>query len=226
MKTLIFWMIEETDTQCCPENLLSKVRMCLRRLRQWLRRGKLSSYFIPENNLMDTELTGTVQGQVIGELDAILRDMWGSIQRCECMSADTMTEELHAIMNADSLDELKLGAQKMSYRYGPTTFLDIVVYENIVKSAMDEMYLCRHKSLWKVLKIQQSKLKRLQSSGPKVLTKYIEFVLESGIGSLYHALYMQNARKNHTQLATLAETSLERAVEYLPGFGLLRLANF
>jgi hypothetical protein len=228
MKTLVFWMIEETDTlQWRPEYLLSNVRMCLCRLRQWLRRGKLPSYFIPGNNLMDKELTGMVQGQVIGELDAILRDVWGSIQRCECMSEDTMTEELFAIMNADSLDEIKLGAQSMLHRFGPSTLLDFVVHEGSVKSHMLEMSICRQTSLWAVLTIQQSKLKRLQSSGPKVLTKYTEFVLESCIGSLYHALYMQNhARQKRSRLAILAETSLDRAVDNLPGFGLLRLANF
>lgn len=57
MKTLMFWMIEETEQSLWqPEQLVYCLQLCLIRLVEWLQDGFCPSYFIPSYNLFRTKL--------------------------------------------------------------------------------------------------------------------------------------------------------------------------
>ncbi|KAL3870704.1 hypothetical protein ACJMK2_038748 [Sinanodonta woodiana] len=101
-KVCVFWMLERTDPRIWkPENLIMCVLMCLKTLYQWLSAGFCPDYFIPENNLYDKKLYGSVLTTV--------RDLIGSI------TEKTILLRLKQIPLDDVGERLKLCVEKTMF---------------------------------------------------------------------------------------------------------------
>ena len=61
-KTCMFFVIENTPCEFWkPENLLVCILLCLRKLLEWVDAGYCPNYFIPEENMFDRRIHGTVR---------------------------------------------------------------------------------------------------------------------------------------------------------------------
>ena len=62
IKTCILYALENTPFGLWkPENLLSCILLCLRKLLEWVQAGYCPNYFIPEENMFDRRVHGTVR---------------------------------------------------------------------------------------------------------------------------------------------------------------------
>jgi hypothetical protein len=204
MKTLMFWMIEETDRrQWCTENLLYNVRWCLDRLRVWISDGNIPNYFVAKNNMIDHKLTTDIQNRVCNVLEHMQTNLWSLLKWC------------HKLLIKNPR------AVPVSIRVDYTLAVDMLFIWQLPMCATSI-------STEYALAMQLSLLKAYKTLWPRVQTKYVEKFVESNVGSLYHALCQKSSTRGQPDpdLAKLAETFLTCSMNKLPGLGHLRLANF
>ena len=73
IKTCMFSVIENTPCEFWkPENLLVCISLCLRKLLEWVDAGYCPNYFIPEENMFDMRIHGTVRLRLQGVLQQLL----------------------------------------------------------------------------------------------------------------------------------------------------------
>ncbi|VDH96119.1 Hypothetical predicted protein [Mytilus galloprovincialis] len=79
LKTLMFWILEETDTYAWrPENIIQCFMACLQRLLYCVRYSTLSHYFIPDNNLFYLRFNTIIKEKLI----TILTNLYGQGINC------------------------------------------------------------------------------------------------------------------------------------------------
>ena len=73
IKTCMFSVIENTPCEFWkPENLLVCISLCLRKLLEWVDAGYCPNYFIPEENMFDRRIHGTVRLRLQGVLQQLV----------------------------------------------------------------------------------------------------------------------------------------------------------
>ena len=73
IKTCMFFLIENTPCEFWkPENLLVCISLCLRKLLEWVDAGYCPNYFIPEENMFDRRIHGTVRLRLQGVLQQLV----------------------------------------------------------------------------------------------------------------------------------------------------------
>ena len=73
IKTCMFFVIENTPRQFWkPDNLLVCISLCLRKLLEWVDAGYCPNYFIPEENMFDRRIHGTVRLRLQGVLQQLV----------------------------------------------------------------------------------------------------------------------------------------------------------
>jgi hypothetical protein len=214
MKTLMFWMKEETDQgQWCTDNLLGILGKCLCRLRLWIDQSCIPNYFVCMNNMVAHKLTPEIRKQLLCVLDSITRDLWGHLSRCKAIRHTNKSPTVAAVY-ATSFQHLFV-----------TLFS-----EHYLKGTQERIYIrmCLQTPSETIIEKLQSKLKRLRASRGRGFTKYLESLIESNIGSLYHAMYIESCAHGNAdlELEERAHKLLYKTSGELPGFGYVRLANF
>lgn len=81
MKTLLFWILEETDgSKWTPENLIHCFLACVKRLCYWITINYIPNYFIPTHNMIDGKLSNEARNEMIRMLNGVLSDTgWENI---------------------------------------------------------------------------------------------------------------------------------------------------
>ena len=73
IKTCMFSVIENTPCEFWkPENLLVCISLCLRKLLEWVDAGYCPNYFIPDENMFDRRIHGTVRLRLQGVLQQLV----------------------------------------------------------------------------------------------------------------------------------------------------------
>ena len=73
IKTCMLFAIENTPSELWkPENLLVCVSLCLRKLLEWVQAGYCPNYFIPEENMFDRRIRGTIRTRLRGALQKLV----------------------------------------------------------------------------------------------------------------------------------------------------------
>ena len=73
IKTCMFFVIENTLCEFWkPENLLVCISLCLRKLLEWVNAKYCPNYFIPEENMFDRRIHGTVRLRLQGVLQQLV----------------------------------------------------------------------------------------------------------------------------------------------------------
>ncbi|KAL3860141.1 hypothetical protein ACJMK2_010306 [Sinanodonta woodiana] len=72
-KTCMFYLIESTPaTLWQPQNLLTCIELCLRKLRTWVEEGNCPNYFIPEENMFLGKVYGHLQSNLVNVLHDLI----------------------------------------------------------------------------------------------------------------------------------------------------------
>ncbi|VDI68530.1 Hypothetical predicted protein [Mytilus galloprovincialis] len=75
MKTLLFWILEETDgSKWTPDNLIHCFLVCVKRLCYWISINYIPNYFIPSHNMIDGKLSNKARNEMIRMLNRVLSD--------------------------------------------------------------------------------------------------------------------------------------------------------
>ncbi|KAL3860138.1 hypothetical protein ACJMK2_010303 [Sinanodonta woodiana] len=73
-KTCMFYLIESTPaTLWQPQNLLTCIELCLKKLRTWVEEGNCPNYFIPEENMFMGKVYGHIQSNLANVLHDLIR---------------------------------------------------------------------------------------------------------------------------------------------------------
>ena len=73
IKTCMLFLIENTPSKFWkPENLLVCISLCLRKLLKWVDAGYCPNYFIPEENMFDRRVHGTVRQRLLWVLQQLV----------------------------------------------------------------------------------------------------------------------------------------------------------
>ncbi|KAL3860625.1 hypothetical protein ACJMK2_010721 [Sinanodonta woodiana] len=73
-KTCMFYLIESTPaTLWQPQNLLTCIELCLRKLRTWVEECNCPNYFMPEENMILGKVYGHIQTNVVNVLHDLIR---------------------------------------------------------------------------------------------------------------------------------------------------------
>jgi hypothetical protein len=192
--------------------------MCLRHLRLWISKRNVQHYFVRANNIIDYKVTLDNQQTVESVIDGILKDgIWNSLQCCEVVANGycKISSPLQRILCTPRKG------------HAPFVVANCALPHSLVILQCVQFPLCRVNSLEQSLKTQRSLLEVFESLWPRVLSKYWLPLIESNIGSLYHALYHKSVTRGQpdTNLAERAEEFLKRGADSLPPYGILRLAN-
>ncbi|XP_052098891.1 uncharacterized protein LOC127733600 [Mytilus californianus] len=81
MKTLLFWILEETDgSKWTSENLIHCFLVCVKRLLYFISCNYLPNYFVPAHNMIDGKLSNEARNELIRMLNGVLSDKgWENI---------------------------------------------------------------------------------------------------------------------------------------------------
>ncbi|XP_061186707.1 uncharacterized protein LOC133194815 [Saccostrea echinata] len=85
IKTLMFWVIEETAPELwCPNNIVVCFLLCLLRLTHWIKIGRCPNFFIPERNMFKSKFHGQTKMQLIETLKTVFKmGLWNCFAKCE-----------------------------------------------------------------------------------------------------------------------------------------------
>lgn len=83
LKTVLFWTIEETPSDCWkPERLVYCVDICFQRLIEWTKNGFCPNYFIRDNNMFLGKVQECQLEYISSKLNELHKEGWRCLLRC------------------------------------------------------------------------------------------------------------------------------------------------
>ncbi|KAK3576564.1 hypothetical protein CHS0354_011242 [Potamilus streckersoni] len=111
LKTCMFYIIENTPAAIWqPDNLLPCVEMCLRLMYIWIESKSCPNYFIPEENMFQCKMYGSIPEQLLSVLSTLLGQEGRYLVRISC---DNIGEKL-VMACQTSLTELEFQGEDVA----------------------------------------------------------------------------------------------------------------
>ncbi|XP_071171140.1 cyclic GMP-AMP synthase-like receptor 2 [Mytilus edulis] len=114
MKTLLFWILEETDgSKWTPENLIHCFLACVKRLCYWITINYIPNYFIPTHNMIDAHYElGNIH-----QADRHMRMLQNTVQNTESgnphLSVNANTYLMRALSFSNDLAGFQLTSKRV-----------------------------------------------------------------------------------------------------------------
>lgn len=96
IKTLMFWMIQDTEAELWqPGNLVNCYMKCLERLSLWINKEECPNFFIPSRNMFKTKVTEETKTPLLNVLEEVVRmGLTNCFARCfNCFSIEVHYDE-------------------------------------------------------------------------------------------------------------------------------------
>lgn len=217
IKYLIFWVCEDKIPNLISAgNLKQSIQICLTHLEEWVRKGYIPHYFIPERNLIETQMSPLQKAKVLERLITIRGELLTELLSCPSFEIVKNDVSANPPIPVDGID---ITSDVLKARCEYAFFKCVGVgYLSAIRWSRTQRYLQNVEDV-----VVSDTLRDIQRDA----LKQIYYRVASAAGRVvYRILQIPHANRRRYLLLRLAETFLKVGCASDVTSGKLALASF